>query len=167
MNKISLFVPVKLEVDFIEFLNSTQKEVLENMIKAAKYMSPIYERQVFLRNPDIRKRLIEESRTSPLAKAKLEYFDIMIGPWDRLNNSEPFAIETPKPRGGGFYPEESFEQGMKRRSKKDCCIEMPRFGCKVYAEMDGYRKAECHLHLLPLDPEIPHHFGEYIIDEHQ
>jgi len=108
-NKMSLFVPIKLDVDFIEFLNSTQKEVLANLVKAAKYMDPIYERQIFLQNPIIKKRLFEESRTSPLANAKLEYFGIMKGPWDRLNNSEPFAIETPKPRGGGFYPEENFD----------------------------------------------------------
>jgi len=112
-NKISRFVPDKNNFNFVEFLNSTQKEenikVLENLIEAAKYIDHIYERQVFLQNPAIRKKLMEESVTSPLARAKLEYFDIMKGPWDRLNNSEPFAVETSKPHGGGFYPEENFD----------------------------------------------------------
>jgi len=112
-NKISRFVPDKNNFNFVEFLNSTQKEenikVLENLIEAAKYIDHIYERQVFLQNPAIRKTLMEKSVTSPLARAKLEYFDIMKGPWDRLNNSEPFAVETSKPHGGGFYPEENFD----------------------------------------------------------
>jgi len=33
----------------------------------------------------------------------------MTGPWSRLNNSEPFAVETSRPLGGGFYPEENFD----------------------------------------------------------
>jgi len=87
--------------------------------------------------------------------------------WYASNYGSHTAIDKAQLIKKGRWRWMKVRQGMKRRSKKDCCIEMPRFGCKVYAEMDGYRKAECHLHLLPLDAEIPHHFGEYIIDEHQ
>jgi len=33
----------------------------------------------------------------------------MRGPWDRMNNNQPFAIDSTKPLGAGFYPEENFD----------------------------------------------------------
>jgi hypothetical protein len=33
-------------------------------------------------------------------------FDLMAGPWDRLNDDAPFWGTQPKPPGGGYYPED-------------------------------------------------------------
>ncbi len=33
-------------------------------------------------------------------------FDLMAGPWDRMNDDAPFWGTRPKPPGGGFYPED-------------------------------------------------------------
>jgi len=43
----------------------------------------------------------------PGADAAREYFDIMYGPWDRLQHDEPFLATGPKPAGAGYYPEDA------------------------------------------------------------
>ena len=47
-------------------------------------------------------------------QAKLEYFDIMRGPWDRQDHQKPFAVDFAKPIGAGFYPEDLDEEKLKK-----------------------------------------------------
>ena len=47
-------------------------------------------------------------------QAKLEYFDIMRGPWDRQDHQKPFAVDFKKPVGAGFYPEDLDEEKLKK-----------------------------------------------------
>ena len=47
-------------------------------------------------------------------QAKLEYFDIMRGPWDRQDHQKPFAVDFEKPVGAGFYPEDLDEEKLKK-----------------------------------------------------
>jgi hypothetical protein len=43
--------------------------------------------------------------TSPLGRARFDYFIINKGPWDRLDHNAPFIPGAPaKPEGGNFYP---------------------------------------------------------------
>lgn len=87
--------------------------------------------------------------------------------WYAMNYGEHLAIDTQQLVKKGRWRWIKVRQGIKRRSKKDCCIEMPRFGCKVFAEMSGERASEVHLHFLPIDAPLPYKFKEYIIDEHK
>lgn len=47
-------------------------------------------------------------------QAKLDYFDIMRGPWDRQDHQKPFAVDFAKPIGAGFYPEDLDEEKLKK-----------------------------------------------------
>ena len=47
-------------------------------------------------------------------QAKLKYFDIMRGPWDRQDHQKPFAVDFEKPVGAGFYPEDLDEEKLKK-----------------------------------------------------
>ena len=67
-------------------------------------MDPIFNRQSFRWYEQTRKQL--KKGNSDLAKAQLEFFDLMRGPWDRQEEEKPFAVDYERPPGGGGYPME-------------------------------------------------------------
>jgi len=107
--QINKFAPVNIEADLIDFLDEKDKKVLTTLVEAAKYMDDIFGKQVWSQFSETKNQLVEEASKDELAKAKLDYFKIMVGPWDRLRNSEPFAVNISKPLGAGFYPEHNFD----------------------------------------------------------
>ncbi|RQV98875.1 MAG: peptidase, partial [Calditrichaeota bacterium] len=57
------------------------------------------------KNPEIQQALI--SGNNPDFPVLLEYFNICFGPFDRLENNEPFInLTNPKPPGANYYPED-------------------------------------------------------------
>ena len=86
----------------VEDFTEPDKKVLELLIEAAKYMNPIFNRQMFRWYNETREKLKQDG--SDLAKAQLEFFDIMRGPWDRQDEEKPFAVEYERPPGAGSYP---------------------------------------------------------------
>merc|ERR1740128_1190616 len=74
-------------------------------------MNPIFNRQMFRWYNETREKFKQDG--SDLAKAQLEFFDIMRGPWDRQEEDKPFAVEYERPLGAGSYPinttKEAFE----------------------------------------------------------
>ena len=70
---------------------------------------PIFDRQAWAGNPALRERLLKEG--NPF---KLDYFDIMRGPWDRQDHFAPFAVKDPHPPGAGFYPDDLSVDDFKR-----------------------------------------------------
>lgn len=108
--KIAEFAPVTVTTD-ISGITETEKKVLDLLINAAKYMNPIFNRQMFRWYNETREKLSQDG--SELAKAQLEFFDIMRGPWDRQEEEKPFAVEYERPLGAGGYPinmtKEAFE----------------------------------------------------------
>jgi hypothetical protein len=101
--KIQQFAPVELSAD-LSGLPDSERAALDKLIAAARLMDPILDRQSWAGNPALRDKLSRDG--APLARAKLEYFDIMRGPWDRQDHNTPFATEAPHPAGAGFYPED-------------------------------------------------------------
>jgi len=101
--RVRQFAPVKLTAD-VSKLPPSEKAALDKLIAAAKLMDPLFLRQAYRDNPGVRARLAAD--TSFEGKAKLDYFDIMRGPWDRQDHFKPFAIEREHPKGAGFYPED-------------------------------------------------------------
>jgi hypothetical protein len=83
------------------YLTTEEREVVNLLIQAADLMQPIYLRQVSADNARLRAE-IEKSGD----KAKLARFDQMMGPWDEMDEDKPFIGSTPRPPGGGFYPED-------------------------------------------------------------
>ena len=99
--KISEFAPVTVTSDISDFTDS-EREVLEHIIAAAKYMDPIFNRQVLRWYNETRAKLANQP--GDLAAAQLELYDMMRGPWDRQNHHTAFAVDIEHPDGAGFYP---------------------------------------------------------------
>jgi hypothetical protein len=101
--KIAQFA--KTEIKFDEsLLDDRQKVVVQKIFEAAKIMNKIFLEQVYSKNFEIKKEL--EQSENPLDKLRLEYFNIMAGPFDRLDHDKPFVDEITKPLGANFYPED-------------------------------------------------------------
>jgi len=122
--KIAEFAPVTVTTD-VSSLSETEKKVLDLLISAAKYLNPIFNRQAFRWYNETRDKLVGDA--SDLAKAQLEFFDIMRGPWDRQDEHKPFAIEYERPEGGGMYPakltKEKFETYVANNQEEKAGLE--------------------------------------------
>ena len=90
--------PVELRVD-LDRLPADEREVLRLLVRAAGIMDRIFLEQVDRGNPALEERLARME--DPLY---LDYFRIMFGPWDRLDEDRPFIGDRPKPPGAGYYP---------------------------------------------------------------
>ncbi|MFL6245595.1 MAG: dipeptidyl-peptidase 3 family protein, partial [Thermoanaerobaculia bacterium] len=93
-------------------LNDNERQVVQKLIEASKFIDDIYWLQVSEQNPALRERL--EKGTSPLERAAYEYFLINRGPWDRLKEDEPFIGTAKKPAGAAFYPPDMTKEEMEK-----------------------------------------------------
>ncbi|MDZ7625602.1 MAG: peptidase [Ignavibacteriaceae bacterium] len=115
--KIEKFVPTELKYDS-STLDEREKIVVEKLYFASKIMDELFLDQVYSKNYEIRKNLMEQAASgSEKAKLELELFTIMFGPFDRLDHDAPFIDTLKKPLGANFYPEdmtkEEFESWIK------------------------------------------------------
>ena len=99
--KITQFVPVKLKYD-TTLLSAREKVVVQKLYLASKVMDEIFSQQVYSKNDEIKKKL--ESSKNVYDKLALQYFNIMAGPFDRLDHDKPFWGKEKKPLGANFYP---------------------------------------------------------------
>ncbi len=102
-SKINQYAKTEIKYDKT-LLNERQKQVVQNIYKAAKIMDEIFLEQVYSKNEEILKSL--EFSNDPIDELKLEYFNINFGPFDRLDHNKPFIGKNPKPLGANFYPED-------------------------------------------------------------
>jgi hypothetical protein len=115
--KIAKFAPTELKYDS-STLDEREKIVVEKLYLASKIMDELFLDQVYSKNYEIRKSLMEQAAAgSEKAKLELELFTIMFGPFDRLDHDAPFIDTLRKPLGANFYPEdmtkEEFESWIK------------------------------------------------------
>jgi len=112
--KLAQFAPVAVSYDST-LLDERQKVVVEKLYQAALIMDELFLEQVYARNSEVKAEL--QQKDDPYHQKVLEYFNIMFGPFDRLDENEPFYGEAVKPLGANFYPEdmsrEEFEQWLK------------------------------------------------------
>ncbi|MGB9723437.1 MAG: dipeptidyl-peptidase 3 family protein [Chloroflexia bacterium] len=101
--RLARFIPVELTADRSD-LDERQQALVRHLIAAGRQIHEIYLRQVWPGNPDLRARLA--ASTDPQDRERLRLFELMAGPWDRLDEDRPFIGEQPRPPGGGFYPED-------------------------------------------------------------
>ena len=111
---IAKFAPTELKYDSSN-LDEREKIVVEKLYRAAKIMDEIFLEQVYSKNDEIKSRLLTEDTEE--GKLQLELFNIMFGPFDRLDHDAPFIGTEKKPLGANFYPEdmtkEEFENWIK------------------------------------------------------
>jgi hypothetical protein len=103
--KIARFAPTEISAD-ISALSPRDRKALHKIIDAARFMDPIYFRQVWRGNPDLLKKLEADSSTA--GQERLHYFRINMGPWSLLDNNEVFVDSAPKEKfaGADYYPED-------------------------------------------------------------
>jgi hypothetical protein len=118
--KIAKFVPTELKYDS-NTLDEREKIVVEKLYLASKIMDEIFLEQVYSKNDQIKADLIKNNTEE--AKLQLELFNIMFGPFDRLEHDAPFIGTEKKPLGANFYPEDmtkdEFENWIKANPKDE------------------------------------------------
>ncbi|MCW9066375.1 MAG: peptidase [Ignavibacteriaceae bacterium] len=111
---IAKFAPTELNYDSSS-LDERQKIVVKKLYEASKIMDEIFLEQVYSKNDQIKADLMKQETKQ--AKQELELFNIMFGPFDRLEHDAPFIGTEKKPLGANFYPEdmtkEEFENWIK------------------------------------------------------
>lgn len=99
-DRVSRFAPVELDFDD-GLLDADQRFVVRKLVEASDILGGIFREQVWRSNPEYAAELAASG--TGLAGAR-EYYDIMAGPWDRLEHNQPFLDVGPKPPGAGYYP---------------------------------------------------------------
>src|SRR5438309_8452570 len=97
------FAPTEIKVDLAK-VSAPDRKVLAKLVDASKIMDAIFLRQVWAGNEAM---LVDLARDqTPEGRARLHYFLINKGPWDRLDHNKAFVPGAPaKPEGANFYPE--------------------------------------------------------------
>jgi hypothetical protein len=101
--RLERFAPTELTAD-LGSLSEGDRRAVELVIEASRQLDPVFLRQVWAGNPALAER-VDGWRGGERGAAR-EYFEINYGPWDRLEEMEPFVGSTPHPEGAGFYPED-------------------------------------------------------------
>ncbi|HEX2960326.1 MAG TPA: peptidase [Ignavibacteriales bacterium] len=99
--KIRQYAPFEIKFDS-KLLNDNEKICVEKLFEASRIIDSIFLKQVYSKNTEIKKLL--ESDPSEKAKLTLEYFNLNMGPFDRLDHNKPFYGSEEKPLGANFYP---------------------------------------------------------------
>lgn len=93
--KVEEYAPVKLTTDLSQ-LSEKEKQMLPLLFEAARIMDDLFWKQAYGN---------KEELLSSLQGYTRQFAEINYGPWERLNNMEPFVEGVgPKPLGANFYP---------------------------------------------------------------
>ena len=104
LNKMTArFAPTNITVDLSK-VSASDRKVLAKLVEASQIMDAIFLRQVWAGNEAM---LIDLAQSQTLeGRARLHYFLLNKGPWDRLDHNKSFIPGAPaKPDGANFYPE--------------------------------------------------------------
>eukprot|EP00123_Amoebidium_parasiticum_P016222 comp23342_c0_seq2/m.38499 comp23342_c0_seq2/g.38499 ORF comp23342_c0_seq2/g.38499 comp23342_c0_seq2/m.38499 type:complete len:538 (-) comp23342_c0_seq2:470-2083(-) len=109
-----------IPVPNLSVLSEGDRKALSKVVEAAKLMDEIFLRQVWEGNASMR----EELRAQPESRNLLRYFSVNQGPWDRLDENEPFIEGVPTKRDGAtYYPSDmtrdEFELWVSTLSSED------------------------------------------------
>ncbi|GAB3535157.1 hypothetical protein GCM10027443_23520 [Pontibacter brevis] len=104
--KLDMYTTVRLTADLVS-LSAKEKQMIPLLIDAADIMNKLFWYEAYGKQDSLLAALDNEEAR--------RFVKINYGPWDRLNNNEPFIAGVgPKPEGANFYPQditkEEFEQ---------------------------------------------------------
>lgn len=107
---LSKYVSVKLTTD-TEFTEN-QKQMIPLLIEAGKIMDELFWFEAYGQK-DILLASLENDKVK-------EFVKINYGPWDRLNNNQPFIEGVgEKPKGANFYPEDMTKEEFEQANLED------------------------------------------------
>ncbi len=116
------FKPTELRVDLSK-LSPGDRQALPKLIEAARLLNDIFLVQMWSGNPATYAKLRRD--TTPLGKARLDYFWLNKSPWSEIDGHAAFLPDVPPKKlpGANFYPEdmtrEEFETWAKTLSKAE------------------------------------------------
>lgn len=99
--KLDRFVETRITYDH-SLLDEHQMNVVQHLYNAAVITDSLFLEQVYGKNPEIKAELQE--RDDREGRLTLELFNIMYGPFDRLEEDKPFYGDKEKPAGANYYP---------------------------------------------------------------
>jgi hypothetical protein len=110
--KAARFAPTEIAAD-LSSLSPDDRRVLAKLVEASKIIDALFLRQVWSGAGAMLLDLVRDD--TPEGQARLHYFLINKGPWDRLDHNQPFVAGAPaKPAGGSFYPEGASKAELER-----------------------------------------------------
>src|SRR4029077_3664059 len=106
------FVPTDINAD-LSHLSPNDRRVVAKLVEASKIIDALFLRQVWSCNAAMLLDLVSDQ--TPEGRARLHYFLINKGPWDRLDHHRIFVPGAPKkPEGANFYPEAATKAELER-----------------------------------------------------
>jgi hypothetical protein len=94
--KAEEFAPVRLTTNLDE-LSEKERQMLPLLLQAAQVMDDIFWTEAYGNKEELLSRELDDYTQ--------KFIQINYGPWERLNNNEPFVEGVgPKPAGANFYP---------------------------------------------------------------
>ena len=110
--KIRQFAPTDISAD-VSGLPDNERQALAKMVEAAQLFDGLFLQQAWADNPSMLARLAADD--SPVGRARLHYFLINKGPWDRVDHNKPFIPGAPeKPEMGNHYPADSTKEEIQK-----------------------------------------------------
>jgi hypothetical protein len=111
-NMAARFAPTEIAAD-LSALSAADRAVLTRLVAASKIIDALFLRQAWSGNEAMLLDLVRDN--SPEGRARLHYFLINKGPWDRLDHHKPFVPGAPaRPEGANFYPEGASREEIER-----------------------------------------------------
>ncbi|BDU19723.1 Zn-dependent hydrolase [Dyella sp. GSA-30] len=108
---LASYASVKLSADLSAF-DARQKQMIALLIEAADVTNSIYWQQGWGDKAALMQRIGDASTK--------QYAEINYGPWDRLNNDQPFVAGVgARPPGAQFYPADMTKDEFEKSSLKD------------------------------------------------
>ena len=113
------FAPADIGAD-LGALPENERSALAKLVAAARVMDAIFLKQVWAGNDAMLQSLSRDALLAPaaerdLANARLHYFLINKGPWDRLDHNTPFVAGAPaKPEAANFYPADAAKPDVQK-----------------------------------------------------
>jgi hypothetical protein len=101
--RVAQFAPVRVTFDE-SLLDDRQRQAMKKLVQASDILDDLFRDQVWAGNQPLAEALAGAEGAG--MDAAREYFDIMYGPWDRLEEDLPFLNVGAKPEGAGYYPED-------------------------------------------------------------
>ena len=116
--KIAQFAPVEISADTAA-LPPNEQQALAAMVKAAQLVDGLFLEQVWAGNPSVLTTLAGDR--SAAGRARLHYFLINKGPWDRLDHNKAFVtgaasalLPPAKPPQANFYPADASKDEIEK-----------------------------------------------------
>src|SRR5262245_32830064 len=106
------FAPTEITAD-VSHLSPNDRRVLAKLVEASRIIDALFLRQVWSGNDAMLLDLVADQTAE--GRARLHYFLISKGPWDRLDHYRVFVPGAPKkPEGANFYPEGASKAELER-----------------------------------------------------